>query len=289
MTFVPEVHITYPFVADRGRLGNQLFQIASTVGIAAKVDAKPIFGHWDYRPVFSFPGFLFPELKRYTFSDMNAINSYEEQFVPHLHPQERAFLRDYSLFEEVAPTIKEWVQPSRKARESLGKVMQALPPLHSAVAIHVRRGDRIGLPEGVLPLTSIEYYQEAVRQFPTDQHFLVFSDDIAWCKDNLGVLDRDLTFVTGKPRPSDREDYIKSSPTDWPDMQLMSMCGGGQIISNSTYAWWGAFASSADRVYYPASWVGYRLHKDCQGWMDPSLMFPKAWTELDNPTAGACV
>ena len=51
-------------------------------------------------------------------------------------------------------------------------------------SIHVRRGDYLGL-SNIHPPCSLSYYNEAVKQVDDDVVYLVFSDDIEWCKENL--------------------------------------------------------------------------------------------------------
>jgi hypothetical protein len=282
--------ITFDRFGEAGRLGNQLWQLVATIGIARKRGFQPIFRHWEYRPFFSFPGEFWPEHLRTTFSDAGVSQSYREKYVPHLDERARIYLQDYSLFADIADEVREWVQPSPKARESLDRSLASMPDLSDVVSLHVRRGDTLTTPPGTATVCSMRYYQQAVRKFPDDQRFLVVSDDIEWCKEHLpNELDRDLMFATGgqvRPPDADREAYLDAGPIDWPDLQLMSMCRGGSIMSNSSYAWWAAFASGNEQVYYPDGWFGYVLHKDGDGWVDTALMFPDNWEQLYNPTKG---
>ena len=48
------------------------------------------------------------------------------------------------------------------------------------IAIHVRRGDYVGH-HFYVDLTNTDYYVEAMKEFPHET-FMVFSDDIEWCK-----------------------------------------------------------------------------------------------------------
>jgi len=58
-TAAPMSTLTYR-LGERGRLGNQLFQIAGTIGIAASMDTDPVFlKSWNYRTYFSLPDRFF--------------------------------------------------------------------------------------------------------------------------------------------------------------------------------------------------------------------------------------
>lgn len=104
------------------------------------------------------------------------------------------------------------------------------------VAIHVRRGDYVGHPFYV-DLTKTDYYQKAMAEFP-NQHFMVFSDDIEWCKQQ--EVFRDCIFSEGR-------DELE-------DLNKMASCIG-HIIANSSFSWWGAYiAPYTQKVIYPSQW-----------------------------------
>lgn len=97
------------------------------------------------------------------------------------------------------------------------------------IAIHVRRGDYLLAHQNKfhLNLCETDYYERAIKSFDPSDQFLVFSDDIDWCKEKWGHNPR-FTFSEGK--------------TELEDMNLMAACKG-HIIANSTFSWWGAFLS----------------------------------------------
>jgi hypothetical protein len=50
----------------------------------------------------------------------------------------------------------------------------------ATVSLHIRRGDLLA-EKGTL--LSLSYYEEAIRRLGRENLFLVFSDDIEWCKE----------------------------------------------------------------------------------------------------------
>jgi hypothetical protein len=98
------------------------------------------------------------------------------------------------------------------------------------VSIHVRRGKNPLLPSEprycdnpfYVNLWEIGYYEKAMALFPDDK-FLVFSDDIEWCKQNF---------------KGDRFEF--SHGTEIEDMNNMAGCKHN-IIANSSFSWWAAF------------------------------------------------
>jgi hypothetical protein len=90
-------------------------------------------------------------------------------------------------------------------------------------AIHVRRGDLSQFP-GQYRILTPDYYQDAINKFDRDTKFLVFSDDIEYCRQIF--IGDNFTF--------------SSEAHDDRDLYLMSLCQH-QIIANSTFSYWGAF------------------------------------------------
>lgn len=92
-------------------------------------------------------------------------------------------------------------------------------------SIHVRRGDYLLYPTKH-PVVTMEYINNAIYYIlknTNTKKFIVFSDDISWCKEN--IKGENVTYSEGK---NEVEDLI-----------LMSHCEHN-ICSNSTLALWGA-------------------------------------------------
>lgn len=104
-----------------------------------------------------------------------------------------------------------------------------------SVAIHVRRGDHM-YDNG--DLFGSGYFNKSVRYVKSNINnpiFYVFSDEIHWCKDNLGELglneQDEIYFV-------DWNTQLES----YRDMQLMTYCKHN-IIAISSFSWWGYYLS----------------------------------------------
>lgn len=271
--------ITYPSLSQTGRLGNQLWEIASTIGIAHAHGEEPRFPTWDYQQYFSIPGEFFVPAG-------DLVGRPATDFVPHMDPRAKAYLQDFNLFSDIADTILEYFQPSTEAlnvlEEEWDKHFATLEePL---VSVHVRRGDNVTHPSGYHPLRSLDYYRRALELRPGT--VVCFSDDPAWCREHLAeAVGRDIAvFFEGVARPreyADRAAYENAPVLDWIDLQLMSACDH-HVLSNSTYAWWGAFLSGQTDPIYPSNWFGWRV----RDWTDSALMFPPTWQQVADATEG---
>lgn len=264
--------MTFRHLGNAGRLGNQLHQIAATVGLARARRAEPRFPKWSYQPFFSVPDEMFV-------NDLHGVDAAD--LATHIDARTRVYLQDYGLWKDVENEIIEYFRPSKLAWETLTDQADFWVLGRPILSVHVRRGDNVqkndpGTPNKHLyhPLRPMSYYQEALQRVrATVGSIAVFSDDIEWCKERF---DADY-FHHGVARPKEHEAAYTTAPVlDWIDLQLMAACDK-HIISNSTYAWWGAFLSRNPQPIYPWPWVGPNLH-----FVDASLMFPPDWIRIEH-------
>jgi len=95
---------------------------------------------------------------------------------------------------------------------------------------------------------------------PDDEvQFLVFSDDIGWCKSTFQRPN--IHFIEGE--------------RDVVDLQLMARCKHN-IIANSSFSWWGAWLNPhpGKQVFAPQNWFGSEaLHHDTRD------LIPENWVK----------
>jgi len=157
----------------KGGLGNNLFQIAATVGAALEnMPEVALFPDWKYNHMLATP--------LDARGDTPVTSVYEE---PHFHyapipytdgMELRGYFQSYRYCPPVP--IRRILQP----HESIARDLST-PPMRrmfeKAVAVHVRRGDYLTMPEHH-PVLPISYYVDAMARF-RGFTYLVFSDDIA--------------------------------------------------------------------------------------------------------------
>lgn len=137
----------------------------------------------------------------------------------------------------------------------------------NSVSIHIRRGDYVAnsATSKVLGFVGVEYYREAMRRICNEVNapwFFVFSDDLAWAKSNLGLVEN-VTFV----------DHNRGA-FSCDDMRMMSLCRH-HIIANSSFSWWAAWLNSdpGKIVIAPRRWFS-RVS------MDARDLLPGGWIKL---------
>ena len=257
--------IRFSELGTAGRLGNQMWQIAGTIGIAHARGDRPTFPDWDYRPYFQVPDTYF--------SDQPGIEA--RTLVPHMDERCALYLQDYGLFADITPVVRAVFRPSPLATQEMRvPKYDWFWELGGPVALHVRRGDMLTEPDGYHPLTTTAYYERALDL--VGRPVVVFSDDLPWCRETFGHFD-DMYFFEGSPSrvPDYDPGYAESSPTDWLDLQFMAACSD-HIIANSTYSWWGAFLAGNPHPIYPLTWFGSKLR-----YIDWKLQIPPGWRGIE--------
>ncbi len=168
-------------------------------------------------------------------------------------------------FSDASETIRtdfSFRQPfSKKNAELAERIGQTM-----AVSLHVRRGDYLSNPKtnAVHGLCPLEYYRAAVLYISEHVErpvFFVFSDDIAWAKENLDI-DFPCYYV-------DHNNGLAS----FNDMHLMSLCQH-HIIANSSFSWWGAWLNPSQEktVIAPKRWFAREINIED--------LFPSGWVML---------
>ncbi|PSV32330.1 alpha-1,2-fucosyltransferase [Photobacterium sp. GB-72] len=94
------------------------------------------------------------------------------------------------------------------------------------VAIHIRRGDFLESKCRKHGTVDIDYINKAMSLFGKEQEFMVFSDDISWCKSNINA--RNVSFSDEK--------------SAYCDFLAMTLCSS-YILTASTFGFWAAFFS----------------------------------------------
>jgi hypothetical protein len=151
----------------------------------------------------------------------------------------------YAVVQGVAADLR---QEFRFRTPPQGKDLEVLNLMDSvgdSVSLHIRRGDYTLAAEGNIALP-LDYYTRAIAFFTQRlRHpvFFVFSDDIAFARQNL-PRDIHAVFV-------DHNDDHSSHQ----DIRLMSSCRN-HILANSSFSWWGAWLNprSDKLVYVPRYW-----------------------------------
>lgn len=157
------------------------------------------------------------------------------------------YWQSYKYFESVFPIICAELKPISPLSDASATVAEQIL-MTQAISIHVRRGDYVANQaiNKVHGFIGLEYYLIAIQHIKKNvalPHFFVFSDDMEWAINHLGLQDN-VTFVSHNTGSASNE-----------DMQLMSLCKHN-IIANSSFSWWGAWLNQNQNkmVIAPKRW-----------------------------------
>jgi hypothetical protein len=258
--------LTFQKFTMYGRLGNQMFRVASTIGIA-KRNGVP----------YAFPEWICSRSKR-------NYGAFFERQLPCLNPSVKmdykvgegsfcykdidlekgvttlsGFFQTERYFEHCKDLVRYHLEPKSSVVENLKEKYGSF--LSDSCSVHIRRGDYL-IQQNSFPVLDLDYYIKSIKLVESKckvEKFIVFSDDIDWCKKNLTG---NFHFVEGL--------------LDIEDMFLMSMCSH-HIIANSSFSWWGAWLGNNPHkvVVAPSIWFGPGLKQH-----DTSDIIPPSWNKI---------
>jgi hypothetical protein len=208
--------------------------MAATIALAARNQDNFSFPRWEYENDFYVP--------RVFHSNLPAFQTYQE---PHFHytpiPYNKClnlhgYFQSEKYFDDQSHIIKRMLMPRHAHDVSTYYCSEY-------TAIHVRRKDYL-VHHGCYNILDMgNYYEKAMEVCPSAK-YLIFSDDLAWCKQH---------FV-GNQFDFSEERYAAK------DLGNMINCSN-VIMANSSFSWWGAWLNSNPNkiVVAPAKWFGPKL------------------------------
>lgn len=255
-----------------GRLGNNMFQIAASIGHAKRHGYQwaADFGRGVGEPYSSIHE-VFPNLPK---ADPYGGQRYHEHPNAHCKQHDTHYDKchfDYHEIPNMGPNLsltgffQSW-KYFENAQEEVRAAfpLKFYPEMRDYVSIHVRRGDYVQH-AGSFPPVTPEFVREAMDSFTHEgplPRFMIFSDDIQWCKENI---------------KSPYGSQFSEGRGDLEDLSRMASCSH-HIIANSTFSWWAAYlGKNPDRIVVSPShkkgnWFGHSagVTKDCVDLIPPS-------------------
>lgn len=250
----------------QGGLGNYMFQIAAAESLGVKHNDSVVFSETDCTSCHA-------NVSKYKFDIFRNVNISHQPLMlikydydePKFSYDELPYRKDMRLVgyfqsekyfneDKIRDLFRAPKQISDFIDENYNWIL-----VNPTCSIHVRRGDYLNLPNHH-PTCSMDYYKKAMEIMPEGTKYLVFSDDIQWCKENF--IGEEFEFVEGL------KDVV--------DLYLMSSCDNN-IIANSTFSWWGAWLNNNEDkiVVAPKLWFGPAKNN-----FDTKDIIPDKWIRL---------
>jgi hypothetical protein len=217
----------------QGGLGNQMFQISNAISESRKYGVECKFKSEAYTPMQAYqPSKYANNIFRNIDLSMTE-DEYNDSLVLN------GYFQSFDYFKEIENEIKEMFSPSL---DFLNKLNECYPELsyENTLSIHIRRGDYLNISD-TLPVVDISYINKAIKIIGDYSKIFIFSDDKVWAKENLN----NENFI------------VVEDLDDYEELWMMSLCKNN-IISNSTFSWWGSFLNKNlnKKVLAPSLWTG---------------------------------
>lgn len=272
-----------------GGLGNQLFQIFSTIAYAIKsrnqfkfLGAETLGGdgctlrYTFWKTLLSnLKPFLIPNIppchtireKGFHYNELSIIEMVNRDILIF------GYFQSYKYFDTHYSTIYKVIGIEQKKQDLLNKLQTTSDDFDNTISMHFRIGDYINI-QHVHPIATYNYYESALSYIstnnPTKEYNIFF-----FCEDtDIGYVLNTINHLAVK-FPSYK--FIRGDNTlaDWEQMLLMSFCHHN-IIANSSFSWWGAyFNSHPDKIVcYPSVWFGPTIKNDTKD------LCPPKWVKI---------
>ena len=180
--------VAFNYLGKLGQLGNQMFQYASTKGIASKLNTS--FMIPDHREIFDDGiGNRYTILLHDVFNldgqrgilqTQNYIQEenfcFEEKFF-NISPSTNVCLWGFFQTEKYFKHIEKQIRKDFTFKDEIkDECDDLIKQFTNPIALHIRRGDFIWNNKNHAPL-SLDYYKSALQLFDSDREVIIFSDD----------------------------------------------------------------------------------------------------------------
>ena len=239
------------------RLGNMMFQLSATIGIAHALRYKPFIEPRHPLTHFFDTGIVkdMHVTREMVLSEEQCINqvwSHDKRWLNY-NLTTWGYLQSWKYFqnatEEVRQALTIWPMFKHEARRFL---FYNTREDDIRIGMHVRRGDFTvqGTADLGFAIADKGYIENAMNWYRTRYGrviFVVVSDDIPWCRENIREADVVFSHYT--------EAII--------DIAILSLCNHS-IITGGSFGWWGAWLAGGDVVYFkgyprPGSWLDTQI------------------------------
>jgi hypothetical protein len=231
-------------------LGNQMFQIASTIGVAQDHGREYVFSYWNNNKYFKNP---LPSTKRGYMGNLTWVHEKSFDYNPIILKGSEptnlvGYFQSYKYFSWHNSLIGKTFEFNEEVQVEPNKIFEENFKGKITCSISVRRGDYINYPDIHIqqPETYWSKAQDEIEKEVKVDVYLVFSDDPAWCKSNIHLFNqkgRKAVVVLGR---NQMDDFV-----------MITKCNHN-IITNSTFSWWGGFLNRnlGRMVVMPKLWFG---------------------------------
>jgi hypothetical protein len=226
-----------------GRLGNQLFQLGLLFAVSQRRghefylprNGEPLWDCFDLDVATTGPAC------RHRFDEVNGSCNYDPRVFEQADGTSyHGYFQSYRYFEDCRSSLLPFLRFNLSHRALSEAILYAYRRRYRRplVSLHVRRGDYVQphTDDRWGNLARDGYYQRAIEAIGDGVTYLVFSDDLPWCRSNLELESAEF---------ADFDQFTS--------LCLMTGCDAN-VVANSSFSWWGAFLNPGAEIYAPSRW-----------------------------------
>lgn len=267
-----------------GRLGNHMFQFASTYALAKSTSRTLVLTSDNILLI------IFPEVQRHALvvnditernmiygdhPNLSVINEtrgayvYDEKFKVELeketpHVRLRGYLQSWKYFENFKNDVKSFFRISPTFQYKAKKRLRAISTQYlrnhpwlnpnaslTFIGVHIRRGDFLDSPERKRSMAPANYLTKAMsvyRQNFTHAVFLMLSDDPPWVEEQFSGQP-DVFHIS-----EESTQRFNAAPADEASIMLSDFATlvacNHTIRTQGTFGWWAGYLGGGKSIYY---------------------------------------
>lgn len=279
----------------QGGLGNQLFMIFATIAYGIQNNVKNIYEYYyEIGDRHTYWETLLDGFKIFTTDHAanNVTNEDISKFTVYKEPEFLyrpipdfgnntyiiGYLQSYKYFEMYKDQLFSMMRLNDKKETILEKYSEYFDINKTLISVHFRMGD-YKQKRYYHPIMNYEYFESSLDYIMNNKsedsiiRILYFceSEDNEYVKSKIDLLNAKYPDA----------EFIKVSDMieDYDQLLIMSLCNHN-IMSNSSYSWWGSYLNNynAKIVCYPSVWFGeYYEHTH-----DHKDMMPESWIKIES-------
>jgi hypothetical protein len=274
-----------------GGLGNQLFQIFTTISYAIKTNneyhflkLKTLGGGESTTLRYTYWDTLLKKLQPILVEQLPEMMMIRETFfefqeLPVTLMKNRniyihGYFQSYKYIQQHFDLICKILEIKKQQRKVLEKCELTKEKLMNTISMHFRLGDYKKITH-FHPIMNSDYYINSLhtiqKNYP-DKTFSVYyfceDEDLEIVKETIQHCEQTFPNIQFERAPQMLE--------DWEQMLFMSQCSHN-IIANSSFSWWGAYFNSSTEkmVCYPSMWFGSTIENNTKD------LCPPEWTKME--------
>jgi hypothetical protein len=279
-----------------GGLGNQLFQIFTTLAYSIEHNRKMILPYSDtlttgITRITYWDSFLSMLKKHTTFnedhyyenSELFMFSYYREPFhhyltIPYFTEENKllyGYYQSYKYFEKHSDTLFSMIQLAEQKENIIEKYPQYFNPKCKTISMHFRLGD-YKEKQDYHPVMPYDYYDNALFHILLHRDLTKTYTVLYFCEEEDNYIVNSIIRKLMSKYPVFKFVKVDDKIEDWKQLLIMSCCNDN-IIANSSFSWWaGYFNDTFDKIVcYPHLWFGPKANNKTYD------MFPTSWTIIE--------